>query len=185
MTLLALTITATSPAGEPKTSVAFYSAKCGDAWTAVRWYRARYDQHRTLMHLPLAPPVEQAMNCRRLRERARYWVQAARTNRRALTRWRNRTPVGEAAIRAMINDDCLEEIVRRETAGTWSPTVYNYQGSGAYGLPQALPGHKMASAGADWQTNPRTQIAWMRSYVNARYGGSCNALAHHNSQGWY
>lgn len=95
------------------------------------------------------------------------------------------TPRGETALRAYINDDCLEEIVDRETAGTWSPTVYNYSGSGAYGLPQALPGHKMASAGADWQTNPVTQIRWARSYVNARYGGSCNALAHHNANGWY
>ena len=187
MTLLA-TLTLATPAahsGEPKTSAAFYSARCADAYQAVRWYRGKYDQHRAAMGQTLAPPVEQAMNCRRLRERARYWQQAAKVNRIAAIRWRNRTPVGEAAIRALINDDCLEEIVRRETAGTWSPTVYNYQGSGAYGLPQALPGHKMASAGPDWRTNPRTQIQWMRSYTRSRYGGSCQALAHHNSQGWY
>ncbi len=94
-------------------------------------------------------------------------------------------PRGEAALRAYIDDDCLEEIVDRETAGTWSPTVYNYQGSGAYGLPQALPGHKMASAGADWRTNPQTQIEWMVKYTNARYGSTCGALAFHNRNGWY
>ncbi len=82
-------------------------------------------------------------------------------------------------------DSCLAEIINRETAGTWDPTIYNYSGSGAYGLPQALPGEKMASAGADWRTNPNTQVKWMLGYVNARYGGSCNALAFHNANGWY
>ncbi len=48
--------------------------------------------------------------------------------------------------------------------------------SGAYGIPQALPGNKMASAGADWQTNPVTQIRWMTEYVNGRYGGWQQAL---------
>lgn len=94
-------------------------------------------------------------------------------------------PRGEAALRAYINDDCLEDIIEWETAGTWSTTVYNYQGSGAYGLPQALPGHKMASAGADWRTNPLTQIRWMYGYVNGRYGGSCNARAFKIRNGWY
>ena len=49
--------------------------------------------------------------------------------------------------------------------------------SGAYGIPQALPGSKMASAGADWETNPVTQIKWMIDYVNRRYGGWKQALA--------
>lgn len=48
--------------------------------------------------------------------------------------------------------------------------------SGAYGIPQALPGSKMASAGADWQTNPVTQIRWMIGYVNGRYGGWSQAM---------
>ena len=82
-------------------------------------------------------------------------------------------------------DACLDEIIDRETAGTWSPTIYNYSGSGAYGLPQALPGSKMSSAGPDWRTNPWTQIRWMRGYVNGRYGGSCSALAYHNAHGYY
>lgn len=80
---------------------------------------------------------------------------------------------------------CLSEIIDRETAGTWNPQIYNYAGSGAYGLPQALPGDKMQSAGDDWRTNPLTQLKWMRSYVNARYGGDCEALAYHNRNGSY
>ncbi len=79
---------------------------------------------------------------------------------------------------------CLAAIIDRENTA-WDPTVYNRQGSGAYGLPQALPGSKMRSAGSDWRTNPRTQIRWMIGYVNARYGGACNALAFHKRNGWY
>ena len=56
--------------------------------------------------------------------------------------------------------------------------------SGAYGIPQALPGSKMASAGADWQTNPVTQIRWMAGYVN-RYGGWQGARNYWYAHGWY
>ena len=57
--------------------------------------------------------------------------------------------------------------------------------SGAYGIPQALPGSKMASAGADWQSNPVTQIRWMIGYVNGRYGGWSQALSWWYAHGWY
>jgi len=57
--------------------------------------------------------------------------------------------------------------------------------SGAYGIPQALPGSKMASAGADWQTNPVTQLIWMQGYVISRYGSWAGAVAQENNYGWY
>lgn len=57
--------------------------------------------------------------------------------------------------------------------------------SGAYGIPQALPGSKMASAGDDWRTNPLTQLRWMNGYVNGRYDGWQGALQHKLSKGWY
>lgn len=57
--------------------------------------------------------------------------------------------------------------------------------SGAYGIPQALPGTKMASAGADWETNPITQLRWMDTYVKGRYGGWQGALAFKLEKGWY
>ncbi|MBR2659277.1 G5 domain-containing protein [Candidatus Saccharibacteria bacterium] len=57
--------------------------------------------------------------------------------------------------------------------------------SGAYGIPQALPGTKMASAGSDWRTNPVTQIRWMISYVNGRYGGWQGAKAYWDAHGNY
>jgi hypothetical protein len=59
----------------------------------------------------------------------------------------------------------------------WSPTATN-PSSGAYGLPQALPGSKMASAGADWQTNYQTQFKWFVNYCNGLYGSISGAYAY-------
>ncbi|MFD8705276.1 transglycosylase SLT domain-containing protein [Kitasatospora sp. NPDC059648] len=57
--------------------------------------------------------------------------------------------------------------------------------SGAYGLGQALPASKMASAGADWRTNPRTQIKWALNYMNTRYGSPNAAWAFWQTHHWY
>jgi hypothetical protein len=76
---------------------------------------------------------------------------------------------------------CLDPLWSRESG--WSTTAGN--ASGAYGIPQALPGSKMASAGADWRTNPRTQIAWGLSYIASTYGSPCAAWSHSQSSGWY
>jgi len=107
---------------------------------------------------------------------------------------------------AAYNDSCLRELIRREASGfraedrsTWdrATMVWNgghvapwtsattYGGSGAYGIPQALPGIKMSTYGANFATNAVTQVRWMIGYVNGRYGGSCSALAHHNAAGYY
>lgn len=66
----------------------------------------------------------------------------------------------------------------------WNTEADNPQ-SGAYGIPQALPGSKMASAGADWKTNPRTQIRWGLEYIRARYGTPERAWQHELAVGWY
>lgn len=79
---------------------------------------------------------------------------------------------------------CLARIIDREDP-SWNPRQWNTSGSGAYGLPQALPGYKMATAGRDWRTNPFTQIKWMRRYARGRYGSECAALQHSLSYGWY
>ena len=57
--------------------------------------------------------------------------------------------------------------------------------SGAYGIPQALPGSKMRSKGRDWRTNPATQIAWGASYIRSVYRNPVNALAHSYTYNWY
>lgn len=57
--------------------------------------------------------------------------------------------------------------------------------SDAYGIPQALPGSKMASAGSDWATNPKTQVNWGLDYIQKRYGSPSNALNFWNAHNWY
>jgi hypothetical protein len=77
---------------------------------------------------------------------------------------------------------CLEPLWAHESG--WSVTAEN-PSSGAYGIPQAMPGSEMASAGADWQTDAATQIRWGLDYIRGRYGSPCGAWAHEESDGWY
>jgi hypothetical protein len=77
---------------------------------------------------------------------------------------------------------CFSAIITRESG--WQITERN-PSSGAYGLPQALPGSKMASAGADWRTNPATQIRWAIGYMHSRYGSPCGAWAFWQTHRWY
>ncbi len=77
---------------------------------------------------------------------------------------------------------CLVKLWQRESG--WRIDAANTS-SGAYGIPQALPGTKMASEGADWLTNPETQIRWGVKYIKARFGAPCGALAHSDKYGWY
>lgn len=78
--------------------------------------------------------------------------------------------------------DCLVALWKKESG--WRVNAHN-KSSGAYGIPQALPGTKMASAGADWETNPATQIAWGLGYIGGRYGTPCGAWGHSQARGWY
>jgi flagellar biosynthesis GTPase FlhF len=77
---------------------------------------------------------------------------------------------------------CFSNIVDHES--TWNYKAEN-PSSGAYGLVQALPGSKMASAGADWRTNPATQIKWGLNYMNERYGSPCGAWDFWQANNWY
>lgn len=79
--------------------------------------------------------------------------------------------------------DCLYRLWNRESG--WRTAAVNRGGSGATGIPQALPGSKMASAGADWRTNAETQIRWGLGYIRARYGSPCGAWANSQAHGWY
>lgn len=77
---------------------------------------------------------------------------------------------------------CLDRLWQKESG--WSYTAYNAS-SGATGIPQSLPGSKMATAGADWQTNARTQITWGLGYISSAYGSPCSAWSHSQSMNWY
>jgi hypothetical protein len=78
--------------------------------------------------------------------------------------------------------NCIDQIFTRESG--WQVDATNPT-SGAYGIPQALPGDKMATAGADWQTNPQTQIRWAVGYVDDTYGSACAAWAYWQVHGNY
>ncbi|MBT2365098.1 transglycosylase SLT domain-containing protein [Streptomyces sp. ISL-10] len=91
----------------------------------------------------------------------------------------------QAMARQMVPADqfqCFSNIVDHESS-------WNYQASnpssGAFGLVQALPGSKMASAGDDWQTNPATQIKWGLNYMDSRYGSPCGAWSFWQANHWY
>ncbi|MBD8022546.1 aggregation-promoting factor C-terminal-like domain-containing protein [Microbacterium gallinarum] len=102
------------------------------------------------------------------------------------------TPEGaKAAARSMASSQygwgadqfsCLESLWTKESG--WNYQAYNAS-SGATGIPQSLPGNKMASAGADWQTNATTQIAWGLQYIAAAYGTPCSAWGHSQATDWY
>jgi hypothetical protein len=78
--------------------------------------------------------------------------------------------------------DCLDSLWTKESDWRWdadNPT------SSAYGIPQALPGSKMSTAGSDWETNPATQIRWGLGYIDDVYGTPCSAWSHSKSNNWY
>jgi hypothetical protein len=77
---------------------------------------------------------------------------------------------------------CFSNIVDHESS--WNYRAVNAS-SGAYGLFQALPGSKMSSVGADWQTNPATQIKWGLNYMDSRYGSPCDAWNFWQANHWY
>jgi len=88
-----------------------------------------------------------------------------------------------AAARGWTGDQwvCLNNLWTKESG--WRHKAAST--SGAYGIPQALPGSKMASAGSDWKTNPATQIEWGLNYIDNRYGTPCSAWRHFQAKRWY
>ncbi|RSS85139.1 transglycosylase SLT domain-containing protein [Streptomyces sp. WAC05950] len=100
-------------------------------------------------------------------------AQAAPTSAKAIAQQMIKDPAQFAA---------FNNIVSRESG--WNHTATNAS-SGAYGLVQALPGSKMASAGSDWKTNPATQIKWGLDYMNERYGSPVGAWNFWQTHHWY
>ncbi|MFL6022806.1 MAG: lytic transglycosylase domain-containing protein, partial [Marmoricola sp.] len=78
--------------------------------------------------------------------------------------------------------DCVDRLWSGESG--WNVHANN-PSSSAYGIPQALPGSKMASAGPNWQDNAETQIRWGLGYIENRYGTACSAWSFKQGHGWY
>ena len=89
--------------------------------------------------------------------------------------------IGQAGVPAHEQDAAYQLIMRESSCNPYARNP----SSGAYGIPQALPGNKMSSMGKDWKYAPITQIRWMREYVYSRYGGFQNALNFQIANGWY
>jgi hypothetical protein len=77
---------------------------------------------------------------------------------------------------------CLDLLWTKESNWKW---YADNPSSSAYGIPQALPGRRMASEGSDWATNPVTQIKWGLNYIDGRYGTPCSAWSHSKATNWY
>lgn len=77
---------------------------------------------------------------------------------------------------------CLDSLWQKESG--WNHLAAN-PSSGAYGIPQSLPGSKMGSVASDWRTNPATQITWGLNYIAGRYGSPCAAWNHSVARNWY
>jgi flagellar biosynthesis GTPase FlhF len=123
------------------------------------------------------------------KERAEAEEAASRDAAREATTFAVQSSYSIAQIQAMAQQmvpsgqwQCFSNIVDHES--DWNYKAVN-PSSGAYGLFQALPGSKMSSAGADWQTNPATQIKWGLSYMNERYGSPCGAWSFWQANHWY
>jgi hypothetical protein len=129
--------------------------------------------------------AEQA--AREARERRAREAAASRSSRSS-SRVSGGSP--RSIARAMVADrgwsssqfSCLDRLWQKES--NWRVTATN-PSSGAYGIPQSLPGRKMSSAGSDWRTNPATQIKWGLGYIADRYGTPCGAWSHSQSNNWY
>ncbi|MGW3151139.1 aggregation-promoting factor C-terminal-like domain-containing protein [Streptomyces sp. NPDC001177] len=130
---------------------------------------------------------EEAMERKGRKERKAGQEAAGRSATRDASSFPVRSSYTVAQIQAMARQivgagqfQCFSNIVDHES--TWNYRAANP--SGAYGLVQAYPGSKMSSAGADWRTNPATQIKWGLNYMNQKYGGPCQAWsywqAHHS-----
>ena len=168
-------------AGEPQQASQDY----GRAQPANPALVVRQDMNKRYAAAVLA--ARRAAAARQAAERQR---RAAEQRRQAAARRKTMSGTPQQIAMAMLPSygwsssefSCLNSLWEQESG--WNPYAAN-PSSGAYGIPQALPGSKMASAGTDWQSNAATQIRWGLGYIQATYGSPCGAWSHESSAGWY
>ncbi|WP_432503009.1 aggregation-promoting factor C-terminal-like domain-containing protein [Kineococcus arenarius] len=157
------------------------------AWFSARQDRAAADARLEAERIA-AEEARRAAEEAAAAEAARLAEQARAAAAAEAARSAQRDP--RSVARAMVAErgwgesqfSCLDSLWTKESGWQWdadNPT------SSAYGIPQALPGSKMASAGADWETNPVTQISWGLQYIENRYGTPCSAWSHSKANNWY
>ena len=165
-----------------------------EAGTSIRPIELPQNMDVAGMAAGRALAAQKAAAARAAKEKALLEAAKERRERaaRRASRERRMAPVSSGSARAIAQSmlaqrgwsdqwSCLDRLWQKESG--WRVTASNP--SGAYGIPQALPGSKMASAGDDWRTNAATQIRWGLGYIGDRYGGPCAAWSHSQSTGWY
>jgi hypothetical protein len=161
-----------------------------DAASAIQWAQAGHSEGQTLAIADGGDPAQVVRDAYGVTKKVAPPPTAAPARKSGAPAAGTPNPGSAQAIaHGMVLDrgwgedqySCLVALWNRESH--WN--VYAYNPSGAYGIPQALPGSKMASAGADWQTNPATQITWGLGYITARYGTPCGAWSASQAKGWY
>ena len=169
------------------------AAQIGNQLLLFKPWAVAYHHQRLALEARRAAARRARRQAARRREAARAAQQAAAAQRAADRRAARATaqPSGspQQIAMAMLGSygwsssefGCLDSLWTRESG--WNPAAANP--SGAFGIPQALPGSKMASAGADWQTNPATQIRWGLGYIRDIYGSPCGAWDHSLATGSY
>ncbi len=169
------------------------AAQIGNQLLLFKPWSVAYHNQRLALEARRAAARRARRQAARRREAARAAQQAAAAQRAAHRRAARATaqPSGspQQIAMAMLGSygwsssefGCLNSLWTRESG--WNPAAANP--SGAFGIPQALPGSKMASAGADWQTNPATQIRWGLGYIRDIYGSPCGAWDHSLATGSY
>ncbi|GAA1007086.1 transglycosylase SLT domain-containing protein [Streptomyces thermogriseus] len=137
----------------------------------------------------IAKKAEAERAAKEAKERAEREAAASRNAAREVASFAVKSSYTVAEVQAIARSivpadqfQCFSNIVQRESSWNYQATNPS---SGAYGLVQALPGSKMASAGADWRTNPATQIKWGLNYMNERYGSPCGAWSFWQANHWY
>ncbi|MFB7867109.1 MULTISPECIES: transglycosylase SLT domain-containing protein [unclassified Streptomyces] len=185
------TLLADIPAGEQAQVQVSTLAEQADAQAAAADSVARKSAEEAA-RIQAAKDAESKKEAADKAEKERKEAEAERASRSALRDASSFAAQGSYSIsdvkaiaRQMIPGDqfqCFSNIVNHESG--WNYTATNAS-SGAYGLVQALPGSKMSSAGADWRTNPATQIKWGLNYMNGRYGSPCGAWSFWQANHWY
>jgi ATPase subunit of ABC transporter with duplicated ATPase domains len=125
--------------------------------------------------------AERAEKAQRDRERKQAASRSAKRSASAAAPSGSPKAIARQIIGSETQFQCFSSIVERESG--WN--VHAQNPSGAYGLVQALPGSKMASAGSDWRNSAATQVKWGVGYMKDRYGSPCGAWSFWQSNNWY
>ncbi|MDT0467149.1 transglycosylase SLT domain-containing protein [Streptomyces sp. DSM 41699] len=187
------TLLADIPAGQQAQVQTASLTQQADAQAIAADASAKKDAEESARKQAAADAVAKQQAAQKAEEDAKARKEAEQKASRDATRDASSFPVQssysiaqiQAMARSMVGAgqfQCFSNIVDHESS--WNYQAVNAS-SGAYGLFQALPGSKMSSVGADWQTNPATQIKWGLNYMNSRYGSPCQAWSFWQANSWY